>query len=168
MAGASGSAVAVTTSAFVIPLQDCIEGFVAPLGVGLQLASVRWVGFGVADVLAGVISFAADGLGAVVSGGLGNAMSKGLGLGELGGAVLGAVLNAANGAVQNFANANLPPGVAGTAAGYLPCAAMVVLGPAAIGLVGGRVADAVGGAGYATPGDADATGVQIVPGASGI
>ncbi|RZI92190.1 MAG: hypothetical protein EOP78_14210 [Variovorax sp.] len=168
MAGASGSAVAVTTSAFVIPLQDCIEGFVAPLGVGIQLASVRWVGFGACDVLAGVISFAADGLGAVVSGGLGNSMSNGLGLSAMGGAVLGAVLNSVNAAVQNFANANLPGGVVGTAAGYLPCAAMIVLGPAAIGLAGGRIADAAGGAGYATPGEADSTGVQIVPGATGL
>ena len=170
MAGASGSAVAVTTSAFVIPLQDCIEGFVAPLGVGLQIPSTRWVGFGVCDVLAGLISCAADGLGAVVSGSLGNAMGNGLGIAEntVGSAVLGAVLNAANAAVQNWANANLPAGVVGTAAGYMGAACTVVFGPAAIGLASGRIADAVGGAGYGTPGATEATGVQVVPGASGI
>lgn len=174
MAGASGSAVAVTTSAFVIPLQDCIECFVAPLGVGLQIPSTRWVGFGVCDVLAGLISVGADGLGAVVSGSLGNSMAGGLGLGDMGGAVLGAVLNSANTAVQNWANANLPSGVVGTAAGYMAAACTVAFGPAAIGLASGRIADAVGGAGYDTgsadnpTNPADSTGVQIVPGASGI
>ena len=163
MAGASGSAVAVTTSAFVIPLQDCIEGFVAPLGVGLQIPSTRWVGFGVCDVLAGVISFAADGLGAVVSGSLGNAMGNGLGIAEntVGSAVLGAVLNAANAAAQNWANANLPAGVAGTAIGYMGAACTIAFGPAAIGLASGRIADAVGGRGYANSPDADTTGVQV-------
>jgi hypothetical protein len=70
--------------------------------------------------------------------------------------------------VQNWANANLPAGVVGTAAGYMGAACTVVFGPAAIGLASGRIADAVGGAGYGTPGATDATGVQVVPGASGI
>lgn len=170
MAGASGSAVAVTTPAFVINLQDCIEAFVAPTGIGFQIPSVRWVGFGVCDFLAGLISMGADGLGAKVSGSLGEAMGGAMGLAEngMGGAILGAVLNAGNAAAQNWANANLPPGAAGTAAGYMPMACMVVLGPAAIGLASGRIADAVGGAGYGEPTAADASGVQVVPGATGI
>lgn len=168
LAGASGSAVAVTTSAFVIPLQDCIESFVAPLGVGFQIPGTRWVGFGFGDIAAGLISMGGDGLGAAVSGSLGNAMSKGLGLSDFGGALLGAALGAVNNTAQNWANANLPGGFAGTAVGYLPMASMIVLGPAAVGLATGRAADAVGGLGHGQAGAADATGVQVVPGETGL
>ncbi len=164
LAGASGSAVAVSTPAFCINLQDCIESFVAPVGMGFQVPSVRWVGFGLSDLLAAAISMGGDGLGAVVSGSLGEAL--GSGLSDMGGAVLGAVLNVVNTAAQNFVNAQPSNGAA--AAGGLAMASMIVLGPAAIGLASGKLADAAGALGHGTPGDADATGVQIVPGETGI
>jgi len=178
LAGASGSAVAVSTPGFMINLQDCMENFVAPSGMGFQLASVRWVGFGFSDMGAALISMAGDGLGAVVSGSLGNSMSDGLGLGDVGGALLGAALNVANTAAQNFVNAQESGGVA--AAGGMAMAFMVVLGPAAIGLASGKAADAVGALGHGdigavdpatgefAKGTTDATGVQYVPGETGI
>jgi hypothetical protein len=64
--GASGTPVAVTSPAFVIPLEDCqdINGvkFVWPTGVGLQLPSMRWVGFSLADLVAAVVMLAVDSL----------------------------------------------------------------------------------------------------------
>lgn len=150
LAGASGSAVAITTCAYVISLQDCIDvgggpcGLVAPLGAGFQVPSTRWVGFNLGDLAAGLISMAGDALGAAVGSSLGNAMTSGMS--TAGSAVVGAMINIGNNTLQTWMNAALPGGFGGTAAGYMAAASSIIAGPAAIGLVAGRLADAAGGA----------------------
>jgi uncharacterized membrane protein YgcG len=149
MAGASGTAVAISTSAFIISLQDCIDvgggpcGLVAPFGMGFQVPSTRWVGFSAGDLCAGLISMAGDALSAAVSSSLGSALTNGCS--ELTQALVGAALNVGNGVLQNVLNTAMPAGVGGTAAGYLVGACTILGGPAAIGLLSGRAADAVGG-----------------------
>ena len=169
MAGASGTAVAISTAAFIISLQDCIDvgggpcGLVAPLGMGFQVPSTRWVGFSAGDLCAGLISMAGDALSAAVSSSLGSAMTNGCS--EMTQALVGAALNAGNGVLQNVLNTAMPAGVGGTAAGYLVGACTILGGPAAIGLVSGRAADAVGGS--ERPNDTgyvDANGNPLPPG----
>jgi hypothetical protein len=164
MAGASGTAVAVTTPGFVIPLQDCQDsagiGFALPTGVGMQLPSTRWVGFGWADLAAGLISMATDSACAAIGSGIGQAVgavaksvaSSASGVvaraatalaSDAGGMVFGAVLNIANNVVQTNRNAHSQN--AGSTAGSL--ADTILFLPAAVGLLGGKAADAVGGLG---------------------
>jgi hypothetical protein len=56
--------VAVTSPAFVIPLQDCMSvsgtGMVSATGIGVSIPTTCWVGFGWADLLAGALAFASD------------------------------------------------------------------------------------------------------------
>jgi hypothetical protein len=70
--GASGTPVAVTSPAFIIPLEDCQDvskvSFVAPTGVGLQIPSMRWVGFSLADLVAAVKTLVIDSVVAMVVG----------------------------------------------------------------------------------------------------
>lgn len=165
LAGATGSAVAITLPTFQISLQDCIEMFVAPIGIGYQVPSTRWVGFGLSDILAGAVSMAGDGLGAAASGGIGNAL--GAGMSDMAGAVLGAVLNCVNTAVQNRANATTAADAGSTADSALGLACSIVLAPAAIGLAVGRIADADGGIGrnMSAP---DSHGTQVDPTETGL
>jgi hypothetical protein len=164
LAGATGSAVAITLPSFQISLQDCIESFVAPTGIGYQVPSTRWVGFGLSDIIAAAVSMAGDGLGAAASGAIGNVLSAGMS--DMAGAVLGAVLNCANTALQNRANANTAADAGSTATSTLGIAATLVFAPAAIGLAIGRLADADGGVGrnMSAP---DAHGTQIDPSQTG-
>ena len=165
LAGATGSAVAITLPTFQISLQDCIEMFVAPTGIGYQVPSVRWVGFGLADLLAGAVSMAGDGLGAAASGAIGNALGEGLS--DMAGAVIGAVLNCVNTAVQNRANATTAADAGATANSTLGLACSILLAPAAIGLAVGRIADADGGIGR-NMSEADSHGTQIDPSQTGL
>jgi hypothetical protein len=151
-----GSAVAITTCAYVISLQDCIDvgggpcGLVAPFGAGFQVPSTRWVGFSWSDLAAGLISMAGDALGAAVSSQLGSAIAGNLSTGMQ--ALTGAMLNMGNGVVQNLMGNAAPSGFSGTADATLRGALTIVAAPAAIGFASGRLADAVGGA--ERPGDA--------------
>src|SRR6185436_9541835 len=81
--GAGPTPVAISTAAFMIIVQDCIDvgggpcGLVAPLGTSFQLVSTRWVSFTLGDLAAGLIAMAGDAAGAAISSQLGNALSKG-------------------------------------------------------------------------------------------
>jgi hypothetical protein len=149
MAGPSGTAVAITTCAFIISLQDCIDvggascGLVAPLGMGFQVPSVRWVGFSFSDLMAGVISMVGDALAAAVSSKLGSALSNGMG--TAGQAAVAAALNAGNNLLQTWLGGVMPSDFGGTAVGYMAAASTILGGPAAIGLAAGNMANAVGG-----------------------
>ncbi|MFH1764446.1 MAG: hypothetical protein ABIF09_09665 [Gemmatimonadota bacterium] len=159
--GASGSAVAITTPVFNISIQDCIDvgganvGLVAPLGMGIQVPSCRWVGFTWSDLGAGLISMAGDALSAGVGSHLGGKLTDGLS--NVAGAIVGGLVNTANGVLQNIMGAVLPNDAGGniTAAAVGGTAILGASGafgaPAGIGLVAGRAADAVGGA--ERPGD---------------
>lgn len=148
--GSGAGAVAISTTAFLISLQDCIDvggagiGLVAPLGVGYQVPSTRWVGFNWSDLGAGVISMAGDALSAAVSSSLGSKLTDGAS--NAAQAVVGALLNTGNAAAQEALNNVMPNDAAGTVAGYVAGAGMILTGPAAVGLVSGRAADALGGA----------------------
>lgn len=167
MAGASGTAVAVTTPGFVIPLQDCQDsagiGFALPTGVGLQLPSTRWVGFGWADLAAGLVSMATDSACAAIGSGIGQGVGaaatsvakSATGVvgkaatalaSDAGGMVFSAVLNIANNVMQTNRNAATnTAGEAGSSADNLAHSILFI--PAALGLLGGKAADAVGGLG---------------------
>lgn len=153
MAGASGSAVAIVDPGFMMVLQDCIQSFVAPLGMGFNAPTVRWIGFGVFDLAAGAISMIGDGLGAAVSGAIGDAAADLTD--DVSGAVFGAVLNCAGAAATNYAAANPDAAAAGgvavaVAAVYSPVTA-VLAAPAVIGLGTGMAADFVGEMGHPDP-----------------
>ena len=137
--GASATPVAITSPVCMIPGQDCMQISVAPTSVMLQLPTTRWVGFGLCDLVAAAISMGTDAAGAAASA----AISEALPVKGMAGAVLGAVLNAINTAVQNTANANAESPAA-SAATVVGLGLTGVLAPAAIGLAGGRLADAVG------------------------
>jgi hypothetical protein len=149
MVGGGSGPVAISTSVFMISLQDCIDvgatptGLVAPLGVGFQQPSTRWVGFSGADFFAGVIGMAGDALSAAVGGRIGGQLGEGLG--NFGSAVVGAVFGIGNNVVQGLLSRGTD-GDGGSrfvvgmmAAGSLLCA------PAGIGILSGQAADAVGG-----------------------
>jgi hypothetical protein len=147
--GPSGSAVAISTPAFMIITQVCIDvgggpcSLVAPTGVGFQVPSTRWVGFTWADLGAGLISLAADAASAAASGAMGNAMTNGA-EGILPGIVLGVVMNTTGGLMQSVFNSAFPTW-GGLAIGGFVMGTSVIGAPAAIGLFGGRLADTVGG-----------------------
>jgi hypothetical protein len=86
--------VAISLPCFFIQQQTCQDaagwGFVAPFGICFQMVSVRWVGFTLGDLLAGLIGMAGDALGNLVLSGFGNAMGV---PSTVGGAVFGAVCN---------------------------------------------------------------------------
>lgn len=147
--GGSAGAVAVSTPAYMISLQDCIDvgaaktGLVAPLGTGFQVPSTRWVGFSWSDLAAGAISMAGDALSAVVGGAVGGKLAGGLG--NWGQAIAGAAFGTANNVVQGLlSGATEGQGGARAAAG-IAATSMILTAPAGIGLLSGQAADAVGG-----------------------
>jgi len=140
LAGASGKPVAIVTPGFMISLQDCIESFVAPVGVGFNVPTVRWVGFGLCDLAAGAISLVGDGVAAAASDAIGDKLEDAFG--EVAGAVLSALLDCANSVAQDAADAHTSGGQ--SAAAGIAMAFSGVLGPAAIGLGAGTLADMVG------------------------
>lgn len=150
MAGGGSGPVAISTPAFFISLQDCIDvggarvGLVAPLGIGIQVASTRWVGFGAADFFAGVIGMAGDAASAVVGGAIGGKLFGNIGS-QMGQAVAGAAFGMANSVVQGLMGRATSD--SGGARAIMGLAALFSVGgaPAGIGLLSGQVADAVGG-----------------------
>ena len=147
--GGSAGAVAVSTAAYMISLQDCIDvggastGLVAPLGVGFQVPSTRWVGFSWTDLAAGAISMAGDALSAVVGGAVGGKLA--CNLGPWGQAIVGAVFGTANNVVQGLlSGATEGQGGARAAAG-IASLTLFITAPAGIGILSGQAADAVGG-----------------------
>jgi len=151
MVGGGSGAVAVSTPAYIISLQDCIDvggastGLVAPLGMGIQVPSTRWVGFSWSDLGAGAISMAGDALSAVVGGAIGGHLTNGLG--NWGSAIGGAVYGTANSILQGgLSRETSGEGQGGwrTVAG-VGSAASLLAAPAGIGLLSGQAADALGG-----------------------
>ncbi|MGD8322343.1 MAG: hypothetical protein PVJ02_17965, partial [Gemmatimonadota bacterium] len=104
--------VAVATPAFVTVVQDCQDinswGFVAPTGFCFQQVSTREVGFTLGDLVAGVISMAADAAAALVSRAIGGPPATGAGAAAEN--IASAVVGTTVGAVVNLAVALLPPG----------------------------------------------------------
>ena len=173
LGGASGTPVAITTPAFIIPLQDCMDvggaGFVAPTGIGMQVPGMRWVGFSLADLLAGLISMATDAVSAFVSSKLGSAVGARTGLSgavtpiasgatatarqvlfsvlspaDVFGVVFGAVLNVGGGLLGTALTGvlNDPNSSDANSAGAI--VDMILVPTIGIGFVGGKLADFVG------------------------
>lgn len=85
--------IAVSTPAFLIPVQTCQDvagwGFVLPNGICCQMVSTRWVGMTWGDLFAGLIGMVGDALQGLVLSGFGNL----LGIpNTLGGGVAGAAI----------------------------------------------------------------------------
>jgi hypothetical protein len=71
-AGGGGSPVAVSTPAYLIPVEQCFDvasakSFNSPLpGICFQMFSTRWVGFNLGDVAAGLMGVLTDALSALI------------------------------------------------------------------------------------------------------
>lgn len=147
--GGSGTPVAISTSVYIISLQDCIDvgavptGLVAPLGMGIQVPSTRWVGFSWTDLAAGVIGMGADALTAAVGGRVGGKLTENLS--NFSGAVVSAVIGIGNNVVQGLlSGATDGDGGARLAAGLGAVRSGLFL-PAGIGILSGQLADGIGG-----------------------
>jgi hypothetical protein len=141
--GASGTPVAVSLPCCFIVTQHCCDFFVLPVGKAFELPTTRWVGFTLADLLAGVIAMAGDALSSAVSSALGNAVTNGLQGFEsaLVGSVFSVVMNVGSNAFQNALGSDTPSDAIGIG---------ILAGPLAIpgGIIGwaaGKGASAVGG-----------------------
>jgi hypothetical protein len=90
------SPVAICLPIFMMQVQTCQDiggwGFVAPMGISFEAVSVRWVGFTLGDLLAGLIGMAGDALSNLCLSGFGNLI--GLPSNLMGG-IAGAGINAA-------------------------------------------------------------------------
>ncbi len=160
--GGGGTPVAFVTPAFLITLQDCIESFVAPTGVGFNVPTTRWVGFGLADLAAGLISMASDGLGSVLADKVGEEAAEAIM--DMAGAVLGAALSCAADAAQAAADA----APAGQAPAAVAAAVAAVLAPAAAVLSDdGSLADTVGAMGHENAAQTAQAGELLAQAATG-
>jgi len=148
--GAGATAVAISTEAFLICVQDCIDvgggpcGLVAPSGMSFQPVSTRWVNFTLADLLAGVVAMVGDAVSAAWSSKLGSALSEGMS--QAGQAATGVILNVANTAFQNIAGVTSDKG----AQAGLGLAGVfgVFSGPGGVGILAGLASNAVGESGW--------------------
>ncbi len=149
-----GGPVAVSTPAFITTTQDCQDisgwGFCLPTSVCFQQVSTREVGFTLGDLVAGLISMAADSAAALVSRAIGGPagtsaeeVSK-----QLGDAIVGVVV----GSVCTLMVAVLPQDQQGVMKVVLGTAAGLGAGGASGGATGlatgliGAAGDAAGGA----------------------
>ena len=138
--------IAVSTPAFLIPVQTCQDiagwGFVLPAGICFQLVSTRWVGMTWGDLFAGLIGMAGDALGNLVLSGFGNL----LGLpNTLAGGIAGAAINNVATGLGIYSGTLSTEGQAGLAVGLA-----ATTGPFGVAILvsfgAGQAANAVGDA----------------------